>query len=157
MPEKKAERVSTSSKQWVLTTTLPARYRAPAAGILRPPLAPTSAAESMYVALYTVAVALVTLAGGSVSEERLDRYLRRLGAEVHTPLDRTERVLARMLREGYLVRNRSVDGGEEVVEYVVGPRGKVEVGVRGVAALAGTVYGFGADVLEDKADMAIRR
>jgi hypothetical protein len=34
-----------------------------------------------------------------------------------------------------------MDGGEEVIEYMVGPRGKVEVGESGVAGLVREVYG----------------
>lgn len=144
----KAERATTSTKTWVLTTTLPSKFRVP--DIIQPSQAPTSITESSYIALYTVVISLITLSGGSISEERLERYFRRMGAEIHTPIDRTERVLQRMLKEGYIVKNRSVDSGEELIEYTVGPRGKVEVGLRGVAALTGEVYGYGADALERK-------
>jgi hypothetical protein len=34
-----------------------------------------------------------------------------------------------------------MDGGEEVIEYMVGPRGKIEVGEKGVAGLVREVYG----------------
>ena len=40
-----------------------------------------------------------------------------------------------------MVRNREIDGGEEVIEYMVGPRGKIEVGEAGVAGLVREVYG----------------
>jgi hypothetical protein len=83
------------------------------------------------------------LSGGSMPEQKLERYLRRVNAENYTPVDRTDRLLARLCKEGYLVRNRDLDGGEEVVEYLVGPRGKVEVGVKGVTGLARKVYGIG--------------
>lgn len=89
-------------------------------------------------------VALITLAGGSLPEQKLDRYLRRVNADSYTPLDRTDRFLARLCKEGYLVRQRDVDSGEEVVEYLVGPRGKVEVGIAGVSGLVREVYGFGS-------------
>lgn len=46
-----------------------------------------------------------------------------------------------MCKEGYLVRTRETEGGEEMVEYMVGPRGKIEVGEAGVAGLVRTVYG----------------
>lgn len=36
-----------------------------------------------------------------------------------------------------------MDGGEEIVEYMLGPRGKVEVGAGGVSGLAREVYGCG--------------
>lgn len=34
-----------------------------------------------------------------------------------------------------------MDGGEEVIEYMVGPRGKIEVGESGVSGLVRKVYG----------------
>ncbi|KAI1964784.1 hypothetical protein LOZ58_001474 [Ophidiomyces ophidiicola] len=138
----RVEKPSTTSKSWTLISTLPAAYRA--AAILPPNRAPSSALESSYVALYSFVVALVTLSGGAMAEQKLDRYLRRVGADAYTPVDRTDRLLARMCRDGYLVRNRDVDAGEEIVDYHVGPRGKVEVGAHGVAGLARVVYGFDA-------------
>ncbi|WEW55253.1 hypothetical protein PRK78_000682 [Emydomyces testavorans] len=137
----RAEKPSTSSKTWTLVSTLPPAYRIPE--ILPPSKAPSSALESSYVALYTFIISLISLSGGCIAEQKLDRYLRRVNADSYTPLDRTEKLLARLCKEGYLVRNRDVDGGEEVIEYLVGPRGKIEVGVGGVAGLVGEVYGFG--------------
>ncbi|KAL8936648.1 MAG: hypothetical protein Q9211_004092 [Gyalolechia sp. 1 TL-2023] len=47
-----------------------------------------------------------------------------------------------MEKEGYIVRVRERDGGgEETVEFVVGPRGKAEVGERGVAGAVRKVWG----------------
>lgn len=81
------------------------------------------------------------LNGGSLPEERLERYLRRVNADNYTPIDSTAKTLERMCREKYIVRNRETDGGEELVEYSVGPRGKMEVGPMGVAGLVREVYG----------------
>lgn len=68
--------------------------------------------------------------------------------------EKTEKVLKRMEREGYIIRVRERDGGgEESVDYVVGPRGKAEVGERAVAGMVRRVYGkkdFEADELEKK-------
>lgn len=56
--------------------------------------------------------------------------------------EKTEKVLKRMEREGYIVKVTERDGGgEESVEYVVGPRGKAEVGEIGVAGMVRKVYG----------------
>lgn len=56
--------------------------------------------------------------------------------------EKTEKVLRRMEREGYIVKVREREaGGDESVDYVVGPRGKVEVGEKGVAGLVRKVFG----------------
>ena len=47
-----------------------------------------------------------------------------------------------MERQNYVVKVREQEaGGEQSVEYVVGPRGKVEIGERGAAGLVRTVWG----------------
>ena len=138
----RVEKAPTTSKSWVVTTTLPSDYRTPT--ILPPSRAGSAGSESIHTALYSFIVSVITLAGGSIAEQKLDRYLRRVGADSYTPLDRTDRYLARLCKEGYLVRQRDVDSGEEVVEYLVGPRGKVEVGIDGVSGLVREVYGFGS-------------
>lgn len=84
---------------------------------------------------------MILLNGGSLPEQKLERYLKRTNADTYTPVDRTDRFLQRLCKEGYLIRNREMEGGEEIIEYMVGPRGKVEVGVRGVAGLVREVYG----------------
>ena len=56
--------------------------------------------------------------------------------------EKTEKVLKRMEREQYIIKVKERDGGgEESVDYVIGPRGRVEVGERGVAGLVRKVYG----------------
>lgn len=137
---------STSNKSWILTTTLPPAYRTPE--ILPPTQAPSTATESTYTALYTFIIAVITLNGGSLGEQKLERYLARTNADTYTPIDRTDKFLNRLCKEGYLVRTKENDGGEEIVEYMVGPRGKVEVGSGGVAGLVREVYGRGGG-LED--------
>lgn len=64
-----------------------------------------------------------------------------MNAEQNTPIDRTDKLLARLCKEGYLVKTREMDGGEEIIEYILGPRGKVEVGSGAVAGMARVVYG----------------
>lgn len=78
-----------------------------------------------------------------MGEQKLTRYLRRMNAEDYTPIDKTDKLLARLCKEGYLVRSKESDGNEEIVEFMVGPRGKVEVGSSGVAGLVREVYGRG--------------
>lgn len=81
------------------------------------------------------------LNGGTLAEQKLDRYLARTNADVGTPIDRTDKLLQRLCKEGYIIKTREMDGGEEVIEYLLGPRGKVEVGTEAVAGLVRTVYG----------------
>ncbi|KAL1965379.1 hypothetical protein VTN77DRAFT_5816 [Rasamsonia byssochlamydoides] len=130
---------ASSNKSWILTSTLPAPYRSPA--ILPPTKAPSSFSDSTYTALYTFLISVITLSGGSIAEQKLERYLKRTNIDTYTPIDRTDRLIQRLCKDGYLVRNRETDGGEEVIEYMVGPRGKVEVGESGVAGLVREVYG----------------
>ena len=112
--------------------------------ILVPALAPTARDEAAYVGLYTFLISTISLSGGSISNEKLLRNLRRLNAEENTPLDTTENLLAKMMRQGYLVRHKDSSSGDEAVNWIVGPRGKVEVGVWGVRGLVRSVYGENA-------------
>lgn len=84
------------------------------------------------------------------------RYLRRMNADDYTPIDKTDKLLARLCKEGYLVRTREMDGGEEVIEFMVGPRGKMEVGSGGVAGLVREVYGRGRGSREGGSTQAER-
>ena len=97
---------------------------------------------------------MISLSGGSIAEAKLERYLRRANADQHTPVDKTEKLLHRLCKEGYLMRVKESGGGEEVVEYMVGPRGKVEVGSEGVLGLVKGVYGDSA--MEDL-DVRVKR
>ncbi|KAJ5774523.1 hypothetical protein N7457_009419 [Penicillium paradoxum] len=135
----KTEKPSAANKSWIVTTTLPMPYRSPA--ILIPTKAPSFYAESTYTGFYSFIIAVIMLNGGSLGEQKLDRYLARTNADVGTPIDRTDKLLQRLCKEGYIIKTREMDGGEEVIEYIVGPRGKVEVGTGAVAGLVRTVYG----------------
>lgn len=116
---------------------------------MAPTKAPSLYAESTYTGIYTFIIALITLNGGSLAEQKLDRYLARTNADVSTPLDRTDKLLQRLCRDGYLVKTREMDGGEEIIEYILGPRGKVEVGTGAVAGMVRAVYGKEALPNED--------
>lgn len=78
-----------------------------------------------------------------IPEPKLERYLKRVNADNHClGGEKTEKILKRMEREGYVVKVRERDGGgEESVDYVVGPRGKAEIGEKGVAGVVRKVYG----------------
>ena len=145
---------SSSSKAYILTSTIPSRYRN--ASILRPPQIPSTGAEASYIGLTTFVVALIYLsAAQTISESRLEKHLKRMNADNYVLAgEKTEKVLKRMEKENYIIKVRERDGGgEESVEYIVGPRGKVEIGERGVAGLVRGVYGkkdLEADELDRK-------
>lgn len=82
------------------------------------------------------------LNNGTLPDAKLERYLKRVNAETYTSVGATEKVLARMIKEGYVEKRRNTSFTEDVVEWTVGPRGKVEVGVDGVRGLVRGVYGF---------------
>lgn len=77
-----------------------------------------------------------------MAEGKLESALARVNADNYfLNGERTENILKRMERQGYIIKIRERDGGgEETVDYMVGPRGKAEIGERGVAAMARRVY-----------------
>lgn len=106
--------------------------------------------DSAYIGLYSMVITLILLSGGTISEGKLDRFLKRMNAADTTPVDTTEKVLARMVKDGYVVKIRDTQGGEELIDYMVGPRGKVEVGNEGAAKLVRTVYGDDVEDLDQR-------
>ncbi|KAI9858074.1 MAG: hypothetical protein M1813_007886 [Trichoglossum hirsutum] len=146
----RADKAATTSKAYILTSTLPPKYRS----VLPLPQVPTTQFESSYVGLYTFLISVISLSGGSIAEAKLERYLRRTNADHYTPIDKTEKLLQRLCKEGYLMRIKDSSGGEELVEYMVGPRGKVEVSSEGVVGLVKGVY---KDTAMDDLDARIMR
>jgi hypothetical protein len=113
--------------------------------------------EDSYVGLYTMTIALITISGGMIPEGKLDRALRRMNADQLTPLGTKDRTIGQMIKDGYIVRIKDTSSGEETVEYIVGPRGKVEVGRDGVANFVRMMYGEDGDVadLEKRIDRTL--
>lgn len=106
--------------------------------------------ESAYIGLYTTIISLILLSGGSLSEGKLDRFMKRMNAADTMPIDTTDKALARMAKDGYIVKIKETQGGEQTVDYIVGPRGKVEVGKHGVANFVSTVYGDNVEDLDER-------
>ncbi|KAK2021368.1 MAGE family protein [Colletotrichum zoysiae] len=152
---KSGSQAKTSSGVFVLSTTLPSRYRAPA--IIAPSKAPSIEAEASYMGFYTMIITIILASGGELSEQKLRRYLNRLNAEANVASERTEDVLKRMQTQGYVVRKvqkntatQAQDGSEDIT-WLVGPRGLEEVGADGAAGMVRAVYGEQADAdLEKK-------
>jgi melanoma-associated antigen len=132
----KTQTVQNSSKSYITTTILPEQYRA----VLAPGKIPTTELESAYVGLYTMIISLIYLNSGTILETKLARYLERLNADIETPIDKTDKLLQKLVAQKYLVRIKDNTGGEETVEYKVGPRGRTEVGFDGVWGLCQELY-----------------
>lgn len=135
---------------WILQSVLPEQYRIPAIiGPSRPLDEDIINTEDSYIGLYTMTIALITISGGKMTEGKLDRALRRMNADQTTPLGTKERTLAAMVKDGYIVKVKEDRAGDdETVDYIVGPRGKVEVGREGVGQLIRMMYGETEDMEE---------
>ena len=144
---------SSSNRSWVLSSVLPENFRRIVAEEAGPSKVPTTEIEGSYTGLYTFVVSLIMLAGGQLSEAKLDRYLKRCNADETTPVDRTDKLLARMCKDGYIFKNRDTSGGEQVTDYFVGPRGKLEVGEHGVGGLVKKVYNVDDETQEVSSEL----
>lgn len=141
-------------------TKLPSEFRDPV--VLQPPAVPTSTEDSKYTGIYTLLVSLISLSGGSLPDAKMERCLTRLQMEDRTPLteyDRTEKLIKRMEKDGYIMKVKESSGtGDDDIYWIVGPRGKVEVGENGVRGLARTVFGsMESEADEDELERKIAR
>ncbi|ELR07980.1 hypothetical protein VC83_00037 [Pseudogymnoascus destructans] len=142
---------TSTNRSYILKSILPQKYNIPA--IITPSHIPSASAESAYMGLYTLIVSIIMLNGGRVSDEKLMRYLQRMNANVNTPVDKTEFLFAKMQKQGYVVKIKDNASGTDITEWMVGPRGKVEVGAEGVKGLVKTVYG---DTAPDDLDVRLK-
>ncbi|KAF4442497.1 Non-structural maintenance of chromosome element 3 [Fusarium acutatum] len=131
------------SGAYILTSILPEPYRH--ATILAPSKTPSADDEATYAGFYTMVISVISLSGGELSEQKLKRYLQRLNADQNVSMDKTEIILKRMEKQGYVVKRveRPPLGqdGDPTTTWHVGPRGKEEVGVDGVMGMTREVYG----------------
>ena len=134
----------------MLQTILPEQYRIPEIiGPSRPLAEDEINREDSYVGLYTTAITLIIISGGIMPEGKLDRQLRRMNADQSTPMGSKDKTLSTMVKDGYIGKIKEVlGGGEETVDYIVGPRGKVEVGRDGVAHFIRMMHGEHEDEAE---------
>lgn len=106
-------------------------------------------------------VSLISLSGGSLPDAKMERYLRRLQMEDNTPIpdyQKTEKLMKRLEKDGYILRIRENTGtGEDDIYWVVGPRGKVEIGDNGVRGLTKTVFGSATDEEDEELERKIAR
>ncbi|KAF5988040.1 non-structural maintenance of chromosome element 3 [Fusarium bulbicola] len=131
------------SGAYILTSILPEAYRH--AAILTPSKTPSADDEATYAGFYTMIISVISLSGGELSDQKLKRYLQRLNADRNVSMGKTEIVLKRMEKQGYVVKRveRPPLGqdGDSTTTWHVGPRGKEEVGVDGVMGMTREVYG----------------
>ncbi|KAK6441931.1 hypothetical protein LTR95_001819 [Oleoguttula sp. CCFEE 5521] len=154
---KATDKASKAPASYILTSILPAAFTPPS--ILPPSSHPVPGFEPTYTALYTLVISLILLSRGQLADTRLERYLKRLNLSTTTPLaDTTTPVLLkRMEKDGYINRIREQGpGGEEDVSWTAGPRGRVEVGDRGVGGLVRGVFG-GVDEEDEELERRIAR
>ncbi|OAP59125.1 hypothetical protein AYL99_06423 [Fonsecaea erecta] len=133
---------SSTTRSYILVSTLPPELKQNPL-IVKPTRAPNEAVEGSYIALYTVVLALIYFNDKALPDQKLGRYLQRFNADVYTPVGNKEKLLNRMMKDGYIDKRKDTTTGEEIIEWIPGPRGRVEVGVNGVVGLAKAVYGFG--------------
>lgn len=146
---------SKSSGMWVLQTIVPERYRVPEAiGPSRPAEKAEDDTAAAYVGLYTMVMALIIISGGRLPENKLDRSLRRMNANQSTPVDTTDKTIALMIKDGYIAKVK--ENESDTVDYIVGPRGKVEMGREGFAELVRRIYGD-SDEDEEELEKKIKR
>ncbi|KAL8338527.1 hypothetical protein RB598_007062 [Gaeumannomyces tritici] len=146
-----------SSNSYILVTTIPEPYRS--AAIIPPSKIQSSDAEAIHVGLYSLIITIITLNGGELSDHKLKRYLQRMNANVNTPLEKTEAMLQRLIRQAYVVKTveRNPQSDDDAVTWHVGPRGKQEVTHEAIANIAREVYGAAAnDELEKKLHASLR-
>ncbi|KAH8662045.1 MAGE family-domain-containing protein [Xylariales sp. PMI_506] len=138
---KAASQNAAASRSYILVTILPPAYRDRA--ILAPSRLPGPVEEAEYVGFYTFVIALIVLSGGELSDAKLQRQLDRVNAAKNLPIDTTQTVLSRLVKQGYLdkVVQRSETGDEDAVTWCVGSRAKVEVPPESIAAFVREVWG----------------
>ncbi|KAI7157977.1 hypothetical protein KC352_g27313 [Hortaea werneckii] len=148
-----------TTTSWILISTLPPQYRY--SEILQPSAVPTSEQEATYTGICTLLTSIVSLHGGSLPDAKFERYLRRLLLEDNTPVaaqPKTEELMKRIIRDGYVLKiSDDIGTGDREVYWVVGPRGKVEIGDDGVRGLVKSVYGEVEEDVEEDLERKINK
>ncbi|KAI4860968.1 MAGE-domain-containing protein [Hypoxylon rubiginosum] len=137
---RKASSQSASSRQYILVSTLPREYKSQS--IIAPSRIPSTPEEAAYIGFYTMIISLIILNGGELSDTKLRRYLARLNAGQNLPMDKTDNVLQKIVRQGYVDKVvEKHDGDDDAVTWCIGPRGRVEVPPESIAAVVTEVWG----------------
>ena len=153
-----------TSNAYILVSTIPEELRK----VLTPSKVQSEDGEAAYTALYTLLISIITLSGGELSDPRLRRHLTRLNIDNNMPSmnpndpthpsEKTELVLQRMVKQGYLVKVAEGNsyGDEDSTTWHVGPRGKVEVDHESIARFVRTVYGRSTEEMEKKLQISLK-
>jgi melanoma-associated antigen len=145
-----------TSNAWVLRSLLPEQYKSPK--VLAPSRIQSAEEEAAYIGIYTFIIAVIALNGGTLSDNKLRRYLQRMNAGDNMPTDKTDNVLQKLIKQGYIVKTveKRSEGDEESVTWTIGPRGKVEVGPEALAGFIREVYGESSSEIETKLQASLR-
>lgn len=144
---------ATTTATYILTSVLPVKFRGP--DIMPPSKIGDQVEEAAYTGLYTFIITIIALSPqGAITEGKLKMSLERVSARDYTPLDKTDLVLAKMIKQGYITKTVERTEQDETIEYRVGARGKIEVGNKGIQGLVREVYG---DSAPDDLDTRLRR
>ncbi|KAF7898764.1 hypothetical protein EAF00_005210 [Botryotinia globosa] len=131
---------STTTSSYILTSILPTDYRS--SSIIQPSKVISQWDEGTYIGFYTTVVSVIMLSPDStMTDSKLMSVLRKLNAETNLPLDKTSLILKKMMQQNYITRTIERNDGEELIEWRVGPRGRMEIGSKGVQGLVKEVYG----------------
>ncbi|KAI0886095.1 MAGE-domain-containing protein [Annulohypoxylon maeteangense] len=137
---KAASQNTTSSRQYILVSTLPPEYKFQS--IIAPSKIPSSSEEAAYVGFYTMVISLIVLNGGELSDTKLRRYLARMNASQNLPMDKTDNVLQKIVRQAYVDKVvEKTEGDDDAITWCIGPRGRVEVPPESIAAVVTEVWG----------------
>ncbi|KAI6089386.1 MAGE-domain-containing protein [Hypoxylon rubiginosum] len=137
---RKASQSTASSRQYILVSTLPREFKSQA--IVAPSRIPSTPEEAAFVGFYTMIISLIVLSGGELSDTKLRRYLTRLNAGQNLPMDKTDNVLQKIVRQGYVDKViEKHEGDDDAVTWCVGPRARVEVPPESIAAVVTEVWG----------------
>ncbi|ESZ90697.1 hypothetical protein SBOR_8923 [Sclerotinia borealis F-4128] len=144
---KKSKTTTTSS--YILTSILPIEYRSPS--IIQPSKVVSQWDEATYIGFYTTVVSVIMLSpDATMTDSKLMSVLRKLNADSNMPMDKTTLIFKKMMQQNYIIRTVEKNDGDEVIEWRVGPRGKMEIGTKGVQGLVKEVYGENAPEDLDK-------
>ncbi|RPA85700.1 MAGE-domain-containing protein [Ascobolus immersus RN42] len=129
-----------SSKAWILVSTLSEDYRRAAADIL----VGGTEKEHAYMTFVTMVVVLIYLNGRMLQEAQLDSametFFNMRPESTHPVLGKTSRLYEVMEKQGYIMKVKDSSSGQTNIEYYVGPRAKLEIGEEGAVQFIAQMF-----------------